>query len=356
MKRMGWATGSLAVIALLAACTDSGSKTLSEDDFVDELNSICNDADRDIRRLDATDRNFFDDALEIMQTGSDDLQKLKPPSDLADDFNDFVDNLDDTIKETENLRDAVDDEDDDAIADSQDELTTLAADGDELADSLGADDCVGIGGGTSTTDPTEPTDPDVSTPNTPLPIDTTVETTPEPTDPPITNPPATTATTPPTMPDMTVPQGNGSGEGLALDASASWTAPAGFVWAPLDDLAGVSTPYGDPVLGSVLLGYWAGLIQNPSTNTAALVYFSEVGEVWTDEQLDAILNFEIPGGGTDATTPLGLSARIGLGVADGEFDAGVIALDTNTVAIYTLAGGDVLGILDALYAANTMGG
>jgi hypothetical protein len=335
---------------------------LSEDDFIDELNGICSDAGRDLRRLDASDRNFFDDALEILQTGADDLAELKPPSDLEDDFNDFSDNLDDQIKATEDLRDAVDDEDEEAIADASGELADLAADGNDLADSLGADDCVDVGGGVEGTDDTtvDTTDDstgdttDETTPNTPLPIDTTVETSPPITDPPATTAPATTAPAT-TAPPMTVP--TGTGDGLAQDASLAWNPPDGYVWEPLDDLAGVGTPYGDPVLGSVLTGYWAGLITNPTSGQQALVYFSEVSAEWTPEQLEAIFAFEGVSGGTDITTPLGLPGRTSLGVGDeGQFDVGLIYLSTNTVSIITPAGSDVVGILDGLFTANSMGG
>ncbi|MEO7397794.1 MAG: hypothetical protein ABIW84_04450 [Ilumatobacteraceae bacterium] len=367
MKRMGWAKGSMTIIALLlTSCSSSGPKTLSEEDFVDELNAVCDDANRDINRLDFGDRNFFDDVLEVMQTGADDLAKLKPPKDLARDFGDFSDNLDDTISETEDLRDAVDDEDDDAIAESQDALSELAADANDLADSLGADDCVDIGGGSSSIDPvTTDTVTDETTANTPLQIDTTVATEPPVTEPPETDP--TVNTTPITSPPSTAPPVDttpvmtnppGDGDGLALDASVDWAPPAGFEWTALQDLPGVSTPFGDPVLGPVLSAYWAGRVDNTSTGEVGLLYISasNTGTDWTPEQLEALFAFEGVSGGVDTTTPSGIPARVATGVgSETQFDVALIYLPGNSVLIIAPTGTNVLGILDAFFAANSMG-
>jgi len=361
MKRTGRAAASLMVTALLVtACGGSGgNKTLSEDDFVDELNSICKSADRAINRLEPDDRGFFDDVLEVMQGSADELAGLKPPADFEKDFNDFSDNLDDTIKATEDLRDAVDDGDEGAIADASDDLTKLSEDGDGLADDMGVDDCVDIGvsgGGTATTDPTTPgsTDDttanttDNTTANTPLPIDTTAPTAP-------TTPP-TASTTQATVPTpMTSPSTGGTG--LAEDAEGVWLAPAGWSFLP-NDPSETLTPVGDPVLGPVVTGYWVGFIENGATGQQAFMYVSETTQEWTAEQVDAIWAFEAVSSGTDVTTPLGLPARIAIGLGDqGQYDVGAVILSTNSISIFTTTGGeDIASLLDAVFTANTMGG
>jgi len=363
MKRIGRASASMSVIALLlTACGSDGPKTLSEDDFVDELNSICSDAARDIRRLDPEDRNYVEDVIEILQTGTDDLQKLKAPKDLEGDFKDFVDNLDDQGKEAEDFQQALDDEDADAIESSSENLAGLAEDGNDLADSLGADDCVDVNGGSTEGSVTTDSVPEATTPNTPLPIATTEETTAETTAetteattaPPITDAPATTSPTT-AAPEMTIPPN--SGDGLALDASLTFRPPAGHVWTPLADLASVGTPYGDPVVGPALVGYWAGLIENVETSQASLVFISEAAADWTPEQLEAILSFEGVGGQPNTATPGGLDARFfsGLG-SENQFDVAVAILTNQTVSIIAAAGTDVFALIDALFLANTMGG
>lgn len=362
MRRLGRAAGSIAVITLLvAACGGGGggSKSLSEDDFIDELNSICKSADRSINRLDSQDRRFFDDVLEVMQNGADELADLKPPSDFEKDYKDFADNLDDQIKATEDLSDAVADEDDNAIADAQDDLSKLADDANDLADDIGVDDCVdigaGVGGSTTdttvgttgdTTDDTTGDTTDETTANTPLPIDTT---------PPTTSPPATAATVPPSTPtEMTIDSG---GDGLAQDAETAWSPPAGWTYAPNDPTES-NTPFSDPILGPVVTNYWVGLITNDTTGQTAYVYISETAGEWTNEQVEAIFSFEAVGGGVDVTTPLGNPGRIAIGIGDtGQYDAGAVILQSNSLSIFTLNGGeDMVTLLDEVFAANSMGG
>src|SRR4051812_38761343 len=87
MKRTHFVTGPLAVIALtLSACGSSGPKTLSASDFVTQMNAICKTADRAITKLDPTDKNYFSDASDIIQTGLDAFAKLKAPKTLKSDF------------------------------------------------------------------------------------------------------------------------------------------------------------------------------------------------------------------------------------------------------------------------------
>ena len=77
MKRTHFVTGSLAVVALiLTSCGSSGPKTLSEDDFVTQMNAVCKTADRAIKKLDPSDKSYFTDASDIIQTGLDDFGDL----------------------------------------------------------------------------------------------------------------------------------------------------------------------------------------------------------------------------------------------------------------------------------------
>ena len=92
MKRRPWITGSAAVITLtLAACGGGGGGgALSEDDFVDQLDDICRDTTRAIDDLDSSDSSYVEDIIEIMEGTLDDLNALKAPDDLQDDFDDFM--------------------------------------------------------------------------------------------------------------------------------------------------------------------------------------------------------------------------------------------------------------------------
>lgn len=366
MKRNRWLGVSLAVMALTAsACSDSAPKTLSEDDFIDQLEDICRTAANDIDDVDTSDPGFVNDVVDIIQTGLDDLNELKPPSALANDFGDFVDNLEDQLNEAQDLADAIDDDDQDAAQEASDNLTDLAADGDQIAEDLGADRCVGVGGGSDTptdstdvddtTDVTEGTEnsattatvevteetvavpaTDDPTPNTPLPIDST----------PVTQPP-TDMTEPPPSPDAT---------GEALDASQSWAPPAGYEWGSLDNLAGVITPSTDPVLGPVLIDYATGIVHSTSGGPSAIFYITEIStSPWEQDQIDAYFAFSFGSGGSDTSTPLGLPAKVKPNAAEG-LDGALAWLNGAGIAVIAPAGTDVLTLIDEFYNANVMGG
>ncbi len=359
MKRNRLLGVSLAVMALAAsACSDSGTKTLSEDDFIGQMEDICRTAKRDIQDVDTSDPSSVSDIVDIIQTGLDDLNKLKPPKALANDFGDFVDNLDDQLNEAQDLADAIDAGDQDAAQKAADNLTELSADGDQIAEDLGADRCVGVGGGDTPTDSTEATDTtdvadttestdatddtvtvpatDDTTPNTPLPIDST----------PVTQPPT----------DMTQPPPNPDATGEALDASQVWTAPDGYEWGALTDLAGVITPSTDPVLGPVLIDYSAGIVQSTSGGPSAIFYITEIStSPWEQDQIDAYFAFSFGSGGSDTSTPLGLPAKIKPNAADG-LDGALAWLNGAGIAVIAPSGTDVLTLIDEFYNANVMGG
>ena len=140
MRRTRLITGSFVVLTLTAAaCGSSGPKSLSEDDFISEVNSICRTADRAINKLDPTDKSYGSDVTDVIQTGLDDFAKLKAPKALQADFADYTANLDNQLTQFEKLSKAIKKDDAEAISKATDKLTKLSAEGDDLADSLGAD-------------------------------------------------------------------------------------------------------------------------------------------------------------------------------------------------------------------------
>ena len=360
MRRTHFVTGSLAVIALaLAACGSSGSKTLSEDDFITEMNAVCKTADRALKKLDPTDKSFFSDASDIIQTGLDDFEKLKAPKSLKSDFEDYVANLEDTQTQIEKLGKAVKNEDNDAAQKASDKLERLDSDNNDLAESIGADRCVDVGSdaevptdttSVETTEPatteapetTEPetTEPETTeapetteTPNTPLSIDTTPETA------------ATTATT-----------GTGGGV-VASDISLEFQPITGYTWGVLEDVAGSVTPTDDPVLGPVLAGYYVGVMENSADGTPVYVYLTVLNQDtdWTADQLTAYYDFELVGDGVDQITPSnGLPARVKTNSIDG-YDGGVFTIAGFGVSLLAPTGADMLGLLDAFADAQSMG-
>lgn len=352
MKRNPLITASMAVLALAAAsCGSSAPKAVSETDFISSMNSICRTADRAIGKLDSTDRNYVSDIIDIVQTGFDDLSALKAPKALSTDFDDFTANLDDQLTQFAKLNKAIKNGDDTAAQTASDKLDKLSADSDDLADSIGADKCVGVGSGagaTVTTD-TPPTDttappstdapatttPDTVTVNTPLPIDTTVDTT------------------------SVTPSSSSTSSGVvAGDASVEFQPITGYAWGTLEDVPGTLTPTDDPVLGPVLAGYYVGVLESTADGTPVYVYVTVLNQDtdWTQAQLDAYFAFELVADGSDITTPtLGLPGKAKVGVVDG-YDGAVFTIKGFGVSLLAPTGTDVPTLLDAFAQAQSMGG
>ena len=354
MKRNRLITASMVVMALAAAsCGSDAPKAASEDSFIADMNSICRTADRAIGKLDAGDSGYISDIVDIVQTGYDDLSALKPPKSLQADFDDFTANLDDQLTQFGRLAKAVKNEDSDAATKASDKLDKLSADSDDLADSIGAKKCVGVGSATDvtpttdtqstdstespattapdTTDVTDTTD-DTVTPNTPLPIDPTN--------------------------DTVTPTSSSASGIVASDASVEFQAIPGYTWSTLENISDTLTPTNDPVLGPVLKGYYVGVMDSDTDGTPVYVYVTVLDQKtgWTPEQLDAYYNFELVGDGTDITTPtLGLSGKAKTEVVSG-FDGAVFTITSFGVSLLAPSGADVPALLDAFAQAQSMGG
>lgn len=361
MKRTRLVTGSMVVLALTAAaCGSSGPKTLSEDDFISQMDSICRTADRAINKLDPSDSGYYGDITDLIQTGLDDFAELKAPKTLQSDFDDFTANLDDQLTQFEKLTKALKNDDTEAANNAIEKLTALSADGDDLADSIGAEKCVGVGSDgsapvttdtadtepdttdsapdTTTADTTEDTTEDTVTPNTPLPIDTSPDTTVV-----MTAPPSTTGST--------------GGGVTAGDASDGFSPIDGYSWGTLDDITATVTPTDDPVLGPVLSGYYVGVMDSSAGGNPVYVYVTVLNDnaPWTAEQLSAYYSFELVGDGQDITLPtIGLPAKTKVNAVDG-YDAAVFTIDGVGVSILTPTGSDVVALLEGFIIAQSAG-
>lgn len=204
---------ALAVAAImgLAACGGGGSSSLSEDDFVDEVNDLCSDANDDLDKIDPPAsiediEDFAADTRKVFENLREDLGEISAPSDFEDDFADALDAIDEVISLLTDLEEAGADGNE---ADVNSIIDDLAGPSDELmglAEDLGVDDCnfdegdapVDTSGADDTTAPTVP-----PTSEDPVTLPPTV---PPATPAPITVPPATAPpVTEPLPPDVTGP-------------------------------------------------------------------------------------------------------------------------------------------------------
>ena len=368
MNRTRLVTGSLVVLTLTAAaCGSSGPKTLSESDFVSQMNAICRTADRSINKLDPSDKSFAKDVGDIIQTGLDDFSKLKPPKTLKSDFDDYTANLDDQLTQIGKLSTAIKSKDNAAATKASDKLTKLSKDSDALAKSIGADKCVGVGNSADapvTTDATANT----SSPTTAAPATTTTVKTTTTTVKTTTTTANTTANTPlpiNTTPDtaavMTAPPSTTSSAGggvQAGDASVGFKAIDGYTWGTLEDITATSTPTADPVLGSILAGYYVGVMNSNADGKPVYVYVTVLKDnsvPWTSEQLAAYYKFELVGDGQDITLPtIGLPARTKVAAVQG-YDAAVFTINGVGVSLLASTGSDPVKLLEGFVVAQSAG-
>lgn len=218
MKKRSLAAVAAAAVLGLAACGGGidAPSTMSEDDFVDELGDICSDTERDLDRIDEpADLAGLEDAaaeaIEVLTETQERLAELVPPEDLANDFDDFVDNVDDQLKALADLEEAGRDGDEAAANEVSAELGELSQRRSDLGDDLGVDECVNDDEPTDTT--VAATDAATTVPPTAAPL-TLPATVPPQTAPPATAPPATAA---PSGPAFQV-----------VDLTTIFVAPEGF--------------------------------------------------------------------------------------------------------------------------------
>jgi hypothetical protein len=234
MKIRSIAALAAAGVLGLAACGGGidGPSSMSEDDFIEEVGDICSDTERDLDRIDepATIADLEDaaaEAIEVLTDTRERLGEIVPPADLADDFADFIDNVDDQLDALADLEAAGKDEDEEAANEVSAELGELSQRRSDLADDLGVDECVNDEEPTDTTPPTDPpsADPATTVPPTVTPLTLPVTLPPQ-TVPPATAPPATVA---PTGPLFDV-----------VDLSTIFVAPEGFTLINSDPAAAQS--------------------------------------------------------------------------------------------------------------------
>ncbi|HEY4331825.1 MAG TPA: hypothetical protein VGM78_04625 [Ilumatobacteraceae bacterium] len=352
MSRNRTLAGSLAVVVIaLASCSSSGPKTQSEDDFIASMNTVCTTANNAIAALDPTAATYVASVIKVVDNTLDSLLDLKPPKSTQADFNDFTDNLDAYVMTADKLNTAIKSSDLAAEQSAATKLTTLTKKSDDIANSIGAADCVDVGGGDETDDTTALSEPSLTLPATTVPATTLAPTTV-----PVTTAAPTTVAATPTTP-TTTPDSSGSAA-QSVPAADHWTAPPGYTWEA--DAPTADTPAADPVLGPLLKAYYAGTLQSTTTPTVlAPIFIIQLNQDtdWTDAQLKAYYEYEQITDAADVTTPLGLDAKSLTNVDIGgevTYDIADIVVPGAGVLIGAPTGTDVLALIDAFYSANTM--
>jgi hypothetical protein len=127
----------------LAACGGD-----SKEDFANDADEICKEGEDkldDVDRPSSTDEipEYADETIEIAEDTKGELEDLDPPSEVEDDWNKYLDNVDEGIELIEDLGAAAERGDEEAVqelaqGDASDELEE---ENEEIADEIGLEQC-----------------------------------------------------------------------------------------------------------------------------------------------------------------------------------------------------------------------
>jgi hypothetical protein len=133
----------LAAAFAIAACGGE-----SKEDFANDADAICKEADEKLDDVDRPSTNdeipeFLNETLEIAEDTKADLEDLDPPDDVEDDWNSYLDNVDEGIELVEDARDAAEEGDSERASQilNGDEQQELEEENDQLAEDIGLEDC-----------------------------------------------------------------------------------------------------------------------------------------------------------------------------------------------------------------------
>ncbi len=363
MGRKHMAMGALFALGTALVACGGGASSLSEDDFIDELNDLCSDVRDDLEDIDIPDRqdfreveDFAEEAIEILEDGIASLEEIAPPSDLEDDYDDLIAAAEDQLAAAQDLAEAAADEDQDAVDDAFADLFSSNADFADVGADLDADDCsVGTEEPSTTdaptTDPSVPETTDGTVPPTTVPATTGT------TAPPVTEPVVTMPVN--TEPPMTMPSvtSGPTGSVTELDIVGFFAPPPGYTFeASSQFVEYVDSIANDPALGPVSSALGVVNVIDGSGNVAGelwILFTSDGYQLGADEDAGlAWLNWVGEGevSFSDYVTAAGTVGYLS------DFGNGNVAFGTIAgpfgIGLYGTSSLDVDGIIDGLFAAN----
>lgn len=141
----------LAVLVTLglafAACGDDAEE-LSKDDFIEQADELCADAQDEIDDLGDPESEdpedvaaFLEDGKEIYEGLAEDLDGLAPPGDDADEVDEVFGKLDELIEKLDDAIAAAEDDDEEAMGEAFEDLDEISNEAEELASDYGFEEC-----------------------------------------------------------------------------------------------------------------------------------------------------------------------------------------------------------------------
>jgi hypothetical protein len=136
----------LIAAATLAQASCGGDDGLSRDELVSEADAVCARYEQELDEL-AEPRNVEDverlaeEAKPIIEDGLDELRELEPPEELADEYDEWISQNEESVDVLDELREAASEGDVQRIQDVLQEAQQAEREADELARELGLQDC-----------------------------------------------------------------------------------------------------------------------------------------------------------------------------------------------------------------------
>jgi len=137
---------ALFLACLAAGCGGGGGGRLSQEEFQQQANAICDKFDKKIQALGSPQSPadipaYVQKGVPLLRQGIAELRALKPPADVEDDYNRMLDETAKAIPAAEKLADAAEKNDAAAVQDAIKEGQEADSASDELAIKLKLDGC-----------------------------------------------------------------------------------------------------------------------------------------------------------------------------------------------------------------------
>jgi hypothetical protein len=134
------------LILLVAACGGGGDARLSEEEFQSQANAICAKYQKQLDELGTPSSldeipELVDQALAILNKEVDEIDALNPPQELQSDVDKLLAATDRTRAAADDLSTAATSGDQAAVQQALDEGNAATKEADDLASSLGLDEC-----------------------------------------------------------------------------------------------------------------------------------------------------------------------------------------------------------------------
>lgn len=146
MRTAGRLAAAIALLALAACGGGDGSDQLTADEFRQQADGICAEFEGRLNELGTPEsledlQGYVDDAVPILEEGTNRLDELQPPEELEEDWNRAMEINREQLENVRGLQDAVADGDQARVTELLQESDDARDESNQLAADLGLTEC-----------------------------------------------------------------------------------------------------------------------------------------------------------------------------------------------------------------------